>query len=139
MSVPSTEMLRLLAAAAELRAAGNSWEAVAAKLGRAADTCRRWPTRFRTAWERLYQRAEHNQLTESRAEATSILRNQLRLEDTKEKRDAAKALLAAATRERSAKSEPPEPTIEEFSDELSNGEIQDLVDGRTPPAGGESA
>jgi hypothetical protein len=128
-------MLRLLAAAADLRAAGKSWEAVAANLSRAADTCRRWPARFRAAWDDLYRVAERNQITEARAEATAVLRTQLRLEDTKEKRDAAKALLAAASRGRPAKTEPRDPSINDFSDQLSDDEVQDLADERGPPAG----
>jgi hypothetical protein len=65
MSSAIPEIERLLAAAAELRAAGNSWEVVGAKLHRAADTCRRWPKRYPTAWEQLYEAAERTQMGEA--------------------------------------------------------------------------
>ncbi len=139
MSVPSTEMLRLLAAAVELRAAGKSWEAVAERLGRAAATCRCWPKRFRCAWDDLYEAAESKQMAEGRAEATSVLRTQLRLEDTKEKRDAAKALLASANRHRTAKSKRGEKSIDEFADQLSNAQVQDITPEAGPAAGGDGA
>jgi hypothetical protein len=119
-------MERLLAAAAELRAAGNSWEVVGAKLHRAADTCRRWPKRYPTAWEQLYEAAERTQMGEAQAEATAMLRTHLRLKDTKEIRDAAKALLTAASRNRAAKTKPRELTEQELSEALSNVQIQDL-------------
>jgi transposase len=128
MPAPSPELLRRLAAAAELRAAGNSWEKVAARLGRAADTCRRWPSRYRSAWDRLYRAAEQSQLTEARAEATAILRQQLRSEDAKETRDAAKALLAAAGRARKDSAESPDEPLEAFADSLSDGQVQDIAE-----------
>jgi hypothetical protein len=121
-------MVRLLAAAADLRASGISWEAVAARLRRAADTCRRWPARYPALWADLYAAAERGQMTEGRAEATAVLRSHLRLEDTKQTRDAAKALLTAAGRDRAAKKEPRDPSIHEFSDKLSHDEVQDTDD-----------
>ncbi|HEY1377642.1 MAG TPA: phage terminase large subunit [Gemmataceae bacterium] len=90
MSAPSTDIARLLAAAADLRAAGASWDAVADRLHRSPDTCRRWPARFPAVWADLYRQAERRQAAEARAEATNILRNQLRHEDDKARRDAAK-------------------------------------------------
>jgi hypothetical protein len=55
-----------------------------------------------------------------------MLRNQLRLEDTKEIRDAAKALLTAASRNRAAKPQQRELTEQEFSERLSDGQVQDI-------------
>ena len=44
----------LLALAAELRAAGQTWEAVARRVGRESSTCRKWPSRYRQDWDSLY-------------------------------------------------------------------------------------
>jgi predicted metal-dependent phosphoesterase TrpH len=121
-------MLRQLAEAADLRAAGKSWEAVAAALRRVVATCRGWPNRYRPTWDRLYQAAERDHMTEARAEATALLRQQLRSEDTKEVRDAAKALLAAAGRDRKTPAESPDDPLEQFTDGLSDDQVQDLQD-----------
>jgi hypothetical protein len=128
MSVPNPEMLHLLAAAAAHRAAGRSWETVAARLGRSAETCRRWPQRFREAWRTLYRAAERDCTTEGRAEATAILRDQLRLIDTKEKRDAAKALLAAAQRDRRASrsKQSRQSSLEQVAMKLPDEQIRDI-------------
>ena len=57
MTVPNPALDRRLAAAAELRAAGNSWEAVATCLRCKAATCRRWPVRYRLRWREVYAAA----------------------------------------------------------------------------------
>ena len=46
----------LLTVAAELRAAGASWEAVAAKVRRKPRTCQAWTTRFRDDWLALLKK-----------------------------------------------------------------------------------
>ena len=43
----------LLTQAAELRAAGQTWETVAAAVGRSAETVRRWPKQHPKLWLRL--------------------------------------------------------------------------------------
>ena len=58
MSTPDSRTLRLLSAAAELRAGGASWEAVAAHLKRKAYKCRRWPIRYREYWAAAYLAAD---------------------------------------------------------------------------------
>ena len=73
-------------------------------------------------------------MAEARAEATSVLRTHLRLAAVKENRDAAKAPLAAAIRNRAGKTEPQVLSIDEFAGQLSNAQIQDVADGCTPPA-----
>jgi RNA polymerase sigma-70 factor, ECF subfamily len=47
-----------LALAAEPRSAGQTWEAVARRVGRDPSTCRRWPSRYRQDWEPLYRAAQ---------------------------------------------------------------------------------
>jgi hypothetical protein len=107
MTTLSPAFERRLAAAAALRAAGSSWEAVAERLGRSPAACRRWPVRYRAHWDYLYAVAEDRLAAELRAESQAVLRVQLRLDDTKEKRDAAKGLLAATRRSRTAAPPPP--------------------------------
>jgi hypothetical protein len=84
---------RLLAEAAELRAAGSSWEVVAAQVGRAARTVRRWPTLYRARWAAALRAAEARIATEAAAESVLTLRQQLRSEDGEVSRDAAHKLI----------------------------------------------
>ena len=71
----------LLARAAELRAGGLSWEAVAAKIGRAADTVRRWPTQYPDRWQAVLHAAERRLVSEAGAESVLVLRQLLRSDD----------------------------------------------------------
>lgn len=80
-----------LARAANLRAAGCSWESVAAKLGRAVETVLKWPDDER--WPAAFADAEKRLAVEVGAEAVLVLRNLLRAEDEKVRRDAARFLL----------------------------------------------
>jgi hypothetical protein len=102
MSIPSPMMERLLLAASQLKAAGNSWETVSDRLDRSLATLSRWLVRYRAEWEAFYDIAERDQSREGGAESTATLRKQLREEDAKGKREAAKALLLAADRARRA-------------------------------------
>ncbi len=98
------ETARLVAAAAELRVAGSSWEKVAAKLGRTADTVRRWPRLYPDLWADATRAARRELAAETDAETIATLRNLLRSESEAMQRDAAKALLALhRTRSRSAR------------------------------------
>ena len=128
MSVSNSEMERLLAAAAESRAAGNSWEVVAAKLNRSPATCRNWPAKHRVQWDALYAAAERQKVAEARAEATNVLRKQLRLENTKETRDAAKALLTFAARARDPTSKPDAASPEALVESTPDSQVPSLSD-----------
>ena len=99
MPAPTCKTLRRLAAAAELRAAGATWETVAAHLGRGAGKCRRWPIRYRDYWAAAYRAAERRRNAVARQEAVNALRGLLRSEDGRAKRDAARALLSLTARE----------------------------------------
>lgn len=52
----------LLTRAADLRAAGKSWEATAAALGYSAQTVRKWPIRYSTRWRRVHGEAERREM-----------------------------------------------------------------------------
>jgi hypothetical protein len=81
MKQPPTEILSLMAVAAELRAAGSPWEAVAQKVLRSPRTCRSWSERYPHDWQRLYCAAEDKLLAEAAAEAMHFLRRLLRSKD----------------------------------------------------------
>lgn len=83
----------VLARAAELRAGGSAWEAVAAEVGRAADTVRKWPALYPDRWQAALRDAERRLVAEAGAESVLILRTLLRSKDEKVRRDAAKFLV----------------------------------------------
>lgn len=87
------ETARLVAAAAGLRVAGFSWEKVAAKLDRTADTLRRWPKLYPDLWADATRAARRELAAETDAETVATLRKLLRSESEAMQRDAAKALL----------------------------------------------
>src|SRR5437763_156586 len=93
MSAPKPPPDSALARAAELRAGGASWEAVAEVVRRAADTVRQWPARYPDRWQAALRAAERKQACEATAEAVLVLRKLLRSEDEKVARDAARALI----------------------------------------------
>ncbi|MFO0796992.1 MAG: hypothetical protein U0804_05905 [Gemmataceae bacterium] len=82
-----------LARAAQLRAAGCSWESVAAQLGKTVETVLKWPETYADRWPPLLADAEKRVAVEAGAEATLVLRQLLRAEDEKVRRDAARFLL----------------------------------------------
>ena len=69
--------------AAELRARGASWLAVAQELLLDVDVCRRWPREYPRLWRRLQQRADLGFRREVSAEAVNLLRRFLRHQDLK--------------------------------------------------------
>jgi hypothetical protein len=83
----------LVARAAELRAGGASWDAVAAKLRRSANTVSRWPSLYPDAWAAELRRAADRFAADAAAEAVLVLRSLLRSDDDKIKRDAGRLLL----------------------------------------------
>jgi hypothetical protein len=84
---------RLLLEAAELRAAGSSWETIAAAVGRAVNTVRQWQGNYRARWTAALRAAEARIATEAAAESVLALRAQLRSEDIAVSRDAARQLI----------------------------------------------
>jgi transposase len=84
----------LLNEAAEHRAAGLSWEAVAEKVGRTEKTVRRWPEAYPEKWAEFLRKAEARLVSEATAESVHTLRKQLRSADDKASRDAAQKLIA---------------------------------------------
>jgi hypothetical protein len=93
MSAPKPPPESVLARAAELRAGGSSWEAVAEVVRRAADTVRQWPARYPDRWQAALHAAERRVAGEITAEAVIVLRRLLRSKNERVARDAARALI----------------------------------------------
>jgi predicted Zn-dependent protease len=84
MKQPPEDILPIMTLAADLRAAGNSWDAIAVKVEREPRTCRGWPVRYPEVWQRLYDEAVDRFLEEAGDEATFYLRRLLRASDPKD-------------------------------------------------------
>jgi hypothetical protein len=93
MDIPPSNLVYLVERAAELRAAGNSWEQTAQKLGRCADTIRNWPRRYRAFWDQAIAIARRNTAADAGDEGLAILRTLLRSDDDKVRREASVRLL----------------------------------------------
>ncbi|MBY0514548.1 MAG: hypothetical protein K2P78_11630 [Gemmataceae bacterium] len=93
MSAAKPPSEALLARAAELRAGGATWDAVAARLNRSADTVRKWPVAYPDRWHAALHAAERRLVAEAGAESVLVLRSLLRSDDEKVRRDAAKFLI----------------------------------------------
>src|SRR5688500_385799 len=79
----SHNMQTLLTVAAELRAAGASWEAVADSVHRKPTTCQKWPSRFRQDWNSIYHEAQRRRFEETSNEALTLIRTLMRDADHK--------------------------------------------------------
>ena len=131
MSQPSEELLAVMELAAQQRAAGSSWDAVAAKVGRGTRTCRGWPAAYPDVWRRLYRQAERHLLAEAGAEAVAILRTLLRSQDDKTRLAAATLLLKSRGADRDPPEEPADDGLAGFVahlKELDDAELDALVE-----------
>ena len=75
----------LLTVAAELRAGGYQWDAIAQRVEREASTCQKWPKRYKFEWNRLYHGAQQRRFEETNLEVHTHLRKMLRGDDLKAK------------------------------------------------------
>jgi predicted transcriptional regulator len=85
-------MVRAVEAAAALRAAGYSWAYIADELGRRPETVRQWPRQYSDVWARVTAETRRDLVLEAGAEAVTVLRNLLRSEDDRMRREAAREL-----------------------------------------------
>jgi hypothetical protein len=135
----------VLTRAAELRAEGSTWEAVARKLRRSPETVRKWPAAYPDRWRAVLHHAERRLLTDTGAESVLILRTLLRSEDAKIRWHAAKSLLAVRiefakldAKAAAADDAPPPPTSDTarlitLVEGLSDDELERLVADLPPP------
>ncbi len=137
---PTTATLRK---AADLRAAGNPWDAIGAAVGCSGKTVRKWPLKYPARWRQALRAAERRTLLDATAEAIMVLRTHLRADDEKTVREAAAKLVqirVALDRARKTKKQQPAGTDPPgYADRLVRHarsltreqlrELRDLVDG----------
>lgn len=129
-----SELMELLTLAAEMRAEGAGWDAIATKVRRSTDTVRRWPQRYPREWQRLFREAEERLVADASAESVLVLRKLLRDQDARVQRDVARVLVGARTarrrQERKAATEPRDERerIAAFLAERDETELQRLLD-----------
>ncbi|MFL5339409.1 MAG: hypothetical protein ACJ8F7_04505 [Gemmataceae bacterium] len=115
MKPPSDHILCLLRRAAELRAAGKSWEAVGGAVHRAPETVRRWPREYPAEWKRCYLVAEASLLAEAAAEALQYMRVMLRSENERSVIAAGQLLLKSRLADRDREEKPDREPDEEVA------------------------
>jgi hypothetical protein len=131
MNQPSEELLPLIELAVQQRAAGSSWDAVAAKVGHDAQTCRGWPAAYPDVWRRLYRQAERHVLAEAGAEAVAVLRTLLRSKGEKTPLAACALLLKSRGDDRDPPEGPADDAIAPFVahlKELDDAQLDALVE-----------
>jgi hypothetical protein len=79
----SQNLNTLLAVAAEMRAAGHSWKAVAKAVNRKLHTCQNWPTKFKARWLDLLRAVQARRLEQSAGECHAHLLSLCRNDDPK--------------------------------------------------------
>ena len=131
MHTPVTKIVRAVQTAAELRALGHSWEHVARQVRRSPDTVRRWPRLYPDLWARVAADTRRDRTAEATGEAVAVLRDLLRSEDEKVRREAARDLLARVPAAEPADS--PTPTnrfhiIADFLGGLTDDDRRRLLD-----------
>jgi hypothetical protein len=133
-SSPSPAMLQ---EAAELRARGQSWDAVGAKLGRAAETCRKWPILCADLFRRYFNDAADRFLLEFSGRCTVKLATFTNSENERVALDATKFLSrhCVALRElqraqsRLEKTADPDLQLDEYLKGLSDEQLTELEAG----------
>ncbi len=111
----------LIATAAAMRAACETWDVIAAEIGRSAGRIRHWPREYPDQWNRAYRDAERQILHEAAGEGVVTLRRLCRSQNERVALAAAKELLnfrlkmrELEVREAAAKpAEPPPPPPKE--------------------------
>lgn len=83
MARPSKQILNFMTIAAELRAAGYSWDSISPKMGRSTRTCRRWPTLYPDDWDKRFYSATRRLAEEIGSEGRITLKRLLRSKDEK--------------------------------------------------------
>ncbi|HEX3149957.1 MAG TPA: DUF1553 domain-containing protein [Gemmataceae bacterium] len=84
----SQNTITLLTQAAELRAVGHTWDAIARRVNRKARTVQKWPTRFSYEWAKVYRAVQLRHFEETSNEARAHLRALMRDDDKRVKHKA---------------------------------------------------
>jgi HEAT repeat protein len=128
MKIPSIRTRQDMETAAELRAAGATWETIAAQLQRKLSLVARWAKLYAEEWECLLREAEERLSRHADNESRSVTRQLLRDNDPKVRLDAADALAQRRQQEKAAEpaSDPQSRynTLTSQLDELSDEELR---------------
>jgi hypothetical protein len=92
MKIASLRTRRDMETAAELRAAGATWETAAVQLRRQPNLLIRWARVYREEWERLYREAEERWSRQANNESRNVLRILLRSDNQRIRLSAADKL-----------------------------------------------
>jgi len=89
---PNAKISRLLELAAEQRASGVGWKAIAESTQRSMTIWEQWLIVYRDVWDRMLRAAEARAFRDAGAEALQVLRTLLRSKDEKIRRDVGRTL-----------------------------------------------
>jgi len=131
MKIPSQRTRRDMETAAELRAAGATWESIGVELRRQPTLIIRWARVYRDDWERMLQEAEERWAHLVTNESRSVLRNLLR-SDSERVRMSAAEKLARYWLEQRAQKAPSDPYTDRFAflahlEEMNDADLQQYL------------
>ncbi len=117
--------------AAELRAAGATWETAADQIQRDATVLIRWARVYRDDWERLLREAEERLSRQASNESRSVLRTMLRHKSSRVRLSAADQLTRHRLDEK-AKQQPPDPHVDrcayiDFLEEMNDAQLHEYL------------
>ncbi len=131
MKIPSTRTRRDMETAADLRAAGATWETAAEQTGRQPNLLIRWARVYHDQWEQLLREAEERLSRHASNESRSVMRKLLRAKSSRIRLTAADKLSRHGFEER-AKKEPPSPHADRAGfvahlEEMSDAQLQQFL------------
>jgi hypothetical protein len=107
MKIPTSRVLRDMEIAAELRAAGATWQTAALQIGRQLGVLHRWANHYRDEWQRFLKDADERLTREATNEWRGGMRALLRHENSKIRLTAADKLTNHRLEQKAAE-RPPE-------------------------------
>jgi HEAT repeat protein len=111
MHIPSGRTRRDMDSAAELRAAGATWETIGEVLGRREFVLTRWARVYGDDWQRLLREAEERAVRQRSSESRAKLRAMLRHESSRVRLAAADNLVRQRLAEKATET-PPDHRVE---------------------------
>ena len=131
MHIPSIKTRRDMETAAELRAAGATWDTIAERLQRQPAVLIRWTKTYRDDWERFLADAEDRISRQASNESRSVMRTLLRHKSSKIRLTAAEKLAKQRLAEKAALP-PPEPRADmtaflTYAQEISDEQLDEYI------------
>ena len=131
MRIPSIQTRRDMEMAAELRAAGATWETIGEQLVRQPTLLIRWTRVYREDWERYRHSAERRLARQTSDESRSVLRGLLRSTSARVRRMAADKFTRHRL-EQKAKEMPPDLHVEHsayiaYLEEMSDEQLEQYL------------